>query len=305
MAHEASALTIEKRRLVDTIGGTFSGIVGDPNHSYGYHRAANEIPASDYSRKGLNNPVQDASAACAIDIGMDWPASRSWLRWLIREIREDSIKDVSEVIGSYDGRDVRYWSDGSGWHTNGVDYQGEGHDTWTHVGIYRRDTRTDRGILRGWTARGHNDQGDDMPRLVSVGSRKDATLTKDAWKFLHFDVEYSDPDHDHANEGGPTILQTHAFFSATASATLPNLAPGTVILGRFVECKKSGDEYPIVKTYAPHQLVSPGGAETFLQWSQDGSLDEGNRLRAQVKAVSAPEGQKLVAGRAKVLYWKR
>jgi hypothetical protein len=78
--------------------------------------------------------------------------SSDWLRWLIEEIRTDRIQGIAEVIGSYDGVNVRYWSDSSGWETNGQPYTGSGHDTWTHVSVYRSTALQDHHILDGWTA---------------------------------------------------------------------------------------------------------------------------------------------------------
>jgi hypothetical protein len=150
---EAPALVTEKERLTG-IGGSFLGICGDANHTYGYHVPAARLPADDYSLRGDQNiPVCEWHAA-AIDIGMDWPASRDWLRWLIQEIQAGRMVGVPEVIGSYDGVDVRYWSDTTGWSTDGVPYQGEGHDTWTHVSIYRSTALEDHHVLAGWTASG-------------------------------------------------------------------------------------------------------------------------------------------------------
>jgi hypothetical protein len=157
MCYPAPGLDVERQRL-ETIGkNLFLGIIGDANHSYGYHLCTPQ--AGDYSLAGpANTPV--GPYACAIDIGMAWPASRQWLAWLIAEIREDRIQGIAEVIGSYDGESVRYWSDGSGWHQAGDPYQGDGHDTWTHVAIYRSTAKVDHGILAGWSATGY--QGDDM-----------------------------------------------------------------------------------------------------------------------------------------------
>jgi hypothetical protein len=150
---EAPALVGEKQRLA-ALGGNFLGICGDANHTYGYHVPAARLPADDYSLRGEGNtPVCEWHAA-AIDIGMNWPAARDWLRWLIQEIREDRIQGVPEVIGSYDGTHVRYWSDSTGWSTDGVPYEGQGHDTWTHVSIYRSTALDDHGILAGWSATG-------------------------------------------------------------------------------------------------------------------------------------------------------
>lgn len=144
-------LNIEHQRLV-VIGGTFLGICGDQNHTFGYHVAAANLPPSDASLQGAANTPVCVWDAAAIDIGMDWPVSREWLKWLIEQIRTDAIQGVAEVIGSYDGSYVRYWSDASGWSYDGVPYQGSGHDTHTHVSIYRSTTQQDHGLLKGWTA---------------------------------------------------------------------------------------------------------------------------------------------------------
>jgi hypothetical protein len=147
------ALVLERERL-DAIGGSFLGICGDANHTYGYHVAAANLPASDYSLEGAaNDPVCEWHAA-AIDIGMDWPASRDWLRWLIQQVQTGGLTGIAEVIGSYDGSDVRYWSDSSGWTTEGEPYTGSGHDSWTHVSIHRSTALQDHRILAGWTATG-------------------------------------------------------------------------------------------------------------------------------------------------------
>lgn len=149
----APALAIEKQRLT-ALGGDFLGICGDENHLYGYHLPAAKLPDSDYSMQGAANDPVCEWHACAIDIGMNWSASRDWLKWLIGEIASDNIKGIAEVIGSYDGYDVRYWSDSSGWSVNGIPYDGSGHDSWTHVSIYRSTALDDHHILSGWTANG-------------------------------------------------------------------------------------------------------------------------------------------------------
>lgn len=149
----APALTLERQRL-EKIGGSFLGICGDANHTYGFHVAAAKLPASDYSLEGAANEPICRYHAAAIDIGMDWPASRKWLSWLIKQVQSRAIRGVAEVIGSYDGKNVRYWSDSSGWSTNGEPYTGSGHDTWTHVSIHRSTALEDHRILYGWTANG-------------------------------------------------------------------------------------------------------------------------------------------------------
>lgn len=188
---EAPGLVIEKHRLASIGNNLCLGIIGDANHSFGYHLAS--PPSGDYSRAGAaNNPV--GTYSCAIDISMNWPASRDWLRWLIEEIAEDRITGIAEVIGSYDGRNVRYWSDGSGWHTDGDPYGGTGHDTWTHVAIYRSTARDDHGILTGWESAGfageidNSGEDDSMAEDYGpygkpevVGDRTVAVMIADLW----------------------------------------------------------------------------------------------------------------------------
>lgn len=150
---EAPALVIEKQRLA-AIGGDFLGICGDANHTYGFHVPAANLPSDDYSLEGAANTPLCPYHAAAIDIGMGWNASREWLGWLIEGIRTDQLTGIAEVIGSYDGVNVRYWSDSAGWSQEGIPYTGSGHDHWTHVSIYRSTAMVDHGILAGWTADG-------------------------------------------------------------------------------------------------------------------------------------------------------
>lgn len=171
----APALLTELPRL-STVGAANLGICGDLNHHYGYHINSGRLPSSDYSMQGpLNRPVGDH--CCALDIGMGWPAARSWIRWLIQMVREDRIQGVAEVIGSLDGRTARYWSDADGWGDSGVPYNGEGHVTWTHVGIYRSTAFVDHGLLAGWTPTGYsgslaNTGEDDEMALLENGDLK-------------------------------------------------------------------------------------------------------------------------------------
>lgn len=162
MCSEAPGLVIEKERLA-TIGASFLGIIGNTDHDYGYHLC--NPPAGDYSTQGAaNKPV--CTCACAIDAGMDWAASRSWISWLITEIREKRITGIAEVIGSLDGKTARYWSDSTGWGQNGKPYYGGGHVTWTHVAVYRSTAKVDHRILAGWTATGYTGGDDTMPHSV-------------------------------------------------------------------------------------------------------------------------------------------
>ena len=165
---EAPGLVVEKNRLA-AMGVTCLGIIGDPSHSYGFHLCF--PPAGDYSLDGpANQPVGDF--ACAIDVDMrTFPAGRLWLQWLIEEIREDRITGVFEVIGSFDGVNVRYWSDDETpqWQQQGVDYNGDGHDTWVHIGVYRSSPQIDHKLLAGWTKNGQGNTPPPNPGGTTMG----------------------------------------------------------------------------------------------------------------------------------------
>lgn len=189
---EAPGLVIEKQRLATIGSGLFLGIVGDSRHSFGYHLC--DPPSGDYSLSGAaNKPV--GRYACALDISMNWPAARQWLAWLITEIREDRITGIAEVIGSFDGRNVRYWSDSETpqWQQEGVPYNGDGHDTWTHVAIYRSSAQIDHGLLAGWNASGYRtpsptpggnpvaNQYDGIKDVVLMNGPPGGTRLGDVW----------------------------------------------------------------------------------------------------------------------------
>lgn len=139
------------------LGATPHGICGNADHKSGYHREACSLPDSDYSLRGAKNKPANNKHAAAIDIGMDWPASRSWLKWLIAEKRAGRMKGVAEVIGSLNGTSPRYWSDTAtpGWPANGDPYTGGGHVKWTHVAIYRSGTNKDHSVLKKWNSSCH------------------------------------------------------------------------------------------------------------------------------------------------------
>jgi hypothetical protein len=91
-----------------------SGIVGDAAHVYGYHRAAAELPGSDYSRQMVGDRDGDGIdrwAADAIDISMSTTdmilvTRRLHASW--RDPHDPRLDSWREVIGTLDGRTVIY-----------------------------------------------------------------------------------------------------------------------------------------------------------------------------------------------------
>jgi peptidoglycan hydrolase-like protein with peptidoglycan-binding domain len=96
----------------------FSGIVGDRSHTYGYHRAANEISSSDYSRQLSGDKVDiDVNAADAIDMShsdadMKTITKRLFDSW--KDVNDPRLDYWREIIGTLDGRNVIYMDTQSG-----------------------------------------------------------------------------------------------------------------------------------------------------------------------------------------------
>lgn len=125
-----------------TLGGGNSGIVGNSLHDYGFHVAADELPASDYSRQqdpnGPNGPFTNWDYACAGDFSHKNDESlRSKHRAVLARLMRGELPMICEFIGKpWADQPVYYWA-----RWNGVStlqrYTGAGHDTWSHISWYR------------------------------------------------------------------------------------------------------------------------------------------------------------------------
>lgn len=90
-----------------------SGIVGNAAHTYGYHRARNELGASDYSVQAPADHRGDGWAASAIDLSFGPAEMRVVTRRLIDSMRDktDRRSDcIREVFGTLDGHHVTGWN---------------------------------------------------------------------------------------------------------------------------------------------------------------------------------------------------
>lgn len=140
MAVAAPAIKAEMDDWV-ALGGRNSGIVGDDAHRSGFHRAANEVPSTDYSRRrdpnGADGPYVNWSWACAGDFWHgDDPRLLAYHRRLLARLEagDPSLSMICEFIGQpWPDQPVLYWSRWGGRST----YRGAGHGTWTHVAWYR------------------------------------------------------------------------------------------------------------------------------------------------------------------------
>lgn len=123
------------------LGGQNFGIVGDGGHTYGFHRAANEVGPEDYSRRrdpnGPHGPYVNWDWACAGDFAhVGNPDLRARHAELLERLQRDdpSVRSICEFIGQpYANQPVLYWSRWGGTSK----YTGSGHDRWSHIAVYR------------------------------------------------------------------------------------------------------------------------------------------------------------------------
>lgn len=141
MGIAAPVITAEMAEWV-ALGGGNSGIVGNAAHTYGFHVAANELPASDYSRwrdpQGSDGPYVNWSYACAGDFSHKNDENlRAMHRNVLARLMRGELPMICEFIGKpWADQPVYYWA-----RWNGVTtlqrYTGSGHDHWSHISWYR------------------------------------------------------------------------------------------------------------------------------------------------------------------------
>jgi len=123
------------------LGGGNSGCCGNAAHTYGFHRPANQIPASDYSRRhdpaGANAP-HDWDWACAGDFAHNGNAAlRARHAGILARLMRGELPMICEFIGQpWAGKPVYYWARWAGVATL-KRYTGAGHTTWSHISWWR------------------------------------------------------------------------------------------------------------------------------------------------------------------------
>jgi hypothetical protein len=99
----APVIEVEMRAWTN-LGGLNSGIVGDPNHSYGFHLSANDADADDYSRwrdpNGSDGPYVNWAYACAGDFNHKGdPKLRSMHADVLARLMLGQLPMICEFIG--------------------------------------------------------------------------------------------------------------------------------------------------------------------------------------------------------------
>lgn len=120
-------------------GFTMLGIVGDQDHTYGYHRARAVLPADDYSVVLPADQDGPDWAASALDIGTPDPDAQAHLtrRLLVAARDRDPVvhRLVREFYGSLDGRNTIGWD----FHSHRFARSSSDHTTHVHLSFYRRN----------------------------------------------------------------------------------------------------------------------------------------------------------------------
>lgn len=122
------------------LGGGNSGCCGNAAHTYGFHRAGNEVPVTDYSRSYEVPKPYNMNWGCAGDFGHSGNARlRAYHATLIARLmaNDPALSMICEFIGMpWSGKPVYYWARWDGVATL-KKYTGSGHDTWSHVSWWR------------------------------------------------------------------------------------------------------------------------------------------------------------------------
>lgn len=172
-------LHVAQMRVWETLGGKNSGIVGNLAHVRGFHRGADRVPASDYSRRrdprGADGPYPNWAWCCAGDYHHGFkPLLLARHVVLLTRLMDDDpdLADVCEFIGKpWASKPVVYWARWAGVRTL-ARYTGAGHDHWSHVAVFRSRGASS---ARLWTPASAANGG---PR-----SRRPAVLKAPAWPF--------------------------------------------------------------------------------------------------------------------------
>ncbi|MQY08086.1 glycoside hydrolase domain-containing protein [Actinomadura macrotermitis] len=145
---------------------------------------------------------------------------------------------------------------------------------------------------------GVSPQEDDMPDYVSVGTTTAQPLPPGAWTTVVWDAEYSDAGRQHADKGGPGVLNGPARYSLTAAVRIVGVPAGTRIQARAIEADAGGFEAGAVQDF-----TSAGEETNLLYGISADSVAKDRSVRFQVLQHGA-QAAAIGGGSAKLLYWR-
>jgi len=88
------------------------GIVGDGNHTSGYHEGADNLAGrKDYSVRESPRDAHPTNAASALDISLSWPLAHELTLWLVAQCAAGApdTSDIREIIYTPDRKTVKRW----------------------------------------------------------------------------------------------------------------------------------------------------------------------------------------------------
>ena len=279
-----------------------SGIVGDPAHTYGYHRSRSRLPSSDYSVKLAADRGGDPNAASAIDITLSASMMRTVTKRFMDVARDKSDprrKFFREFFGTLDGSTVTGWDT----HSDKRVTSDDSHLWHVHVSVYRKYA-TSQAAAQALLTIFTGEEGDDVPKFISMGAKRTREMKPRSWVTAFFDVEYADAGNQHAEGWFPTILRDHSYFTAVYNGTVTGMSAGGRILARFVEVRKSKGKWVIAKTYPAAEFFANRAGRSYVTLPCVGTTSKNNRLRVQVYADQATEAT-LSTSRVKLHFWPR
>ncbi|MFC6885008.1 MULTISPECIES: glycoside hydrolase domain-containing protein [Actinomadura] len=190
------------------------------------------------------------------------------------------------------------WSGGK-WDLRAQLQQYSNDHTINGVGVdYDRAIKSDYGQWRVGVSPGGDD---DMPDYVSVGAKAEQQLKPGEWTTVTWDTEYADSNHQHNDEGGPSVLTGPARYALTASVRVEGVPAGTRIQARAIEVDVN--DTGKFEEGAVQDFASVGDETNLLYGVSADTVGEDHRVRFQV-VQHGPSAAKLSAGTAKVLYWR-
>lgn len=126
-----------------------------------------------------------------------------------------------------------------------------------------------------------NEGGADMER-VSLTLGKPVPLAADQWTTIKWSREVADSEHQHANEGGPSVLNGPAAYVVTAALALGGIPAGADYQVRAVEVDADGND---PDENGPIQEGKGTSGSSYATYTITGKVAEGDRLRVQVKPI--------------------
>lgn len=123
--------------------------------------------------------------------------------------------------------------------------------------------------------------GTDMER-VSLLLGKPVPLPADKWTTVTWSKEVSDGGHQHADEGGPSVLNGPAAYVVTASLAIGGLPLGAEYQVRGIEVDADGKD---PAENGPIQDYAASSGKSHTVYTITGKVSEGDRLRVQVKPL--------------------